>query len=89
MMGCNLTYILGVRFKLAAYSDANWGNNLDNGKSTSLYVGMLANSSITFKMGLQSLNMQSTKEAELVVTALTMKKAVFCSNIMVELGFEK
>ena len=89
MMGCNLTYILGVGLKHAAYSEANWGNNLDNGKSTSLYVGMLANSSMSFKVGLQSLNMQSTMEAELLVTALTMKRAVFCSNIMVELGFEK
>ena len=28
-------------------------------------------------------------EAELVAAALTMKEAVFCSNMAVELGFEK
>ena len=32
---------------------------------------------------------QSTMEVELVAEVLTMKEAVFCSNIMVELGFEK
>ena len=31
--------------------------------------------------------MQSTMESELVATALTMKEAVLCSNIMKELGF--
>ena len=50
---------------------------------------MLANSSMSFKVGLQSLNVQPTIEAELVAEALAMKEAVFCSNIMVELGFEK
>ena len=51
---------------------------------------MLANGHISFKMGLQSLNAQSTiMEAELVTAALTMKEAVFCSHMMVELDFEK
>ena len=30
---------------------------------------------------------QSTMEAELVAAALAMKEAVFCSNMMLELGF--
>ena len=77
-------------FKLAAYFDVNWGNNPDtNGKSTSLYIAMLANGPISFKLGLQSIPAQSSMEAELLAAALTMKEAVFCSNIMVELGFEK
>ena len=25
-------------FDLTAFSDSNWGNNLDNGKSTSCYI---------------------------------------------------
>ena len=76
-------------FKLTAYSDANWGNNLDNGKSRSLCIVMLANGPISFKMGLQSLTAQSTMEVELVAGVLTMKEAVVCSNMIVELGFEK
>ena len=42
----SITYKQGG-FKLAAFSDANWGNNLDNGKSTSCIV-MLANGPIGF-----------------------------------------
>ena len=38
-------------------------------------------------MGLQGQTAQSTMEAELVAAALTMKEAVFCSNMMKELGF--
>ena len=73
-------------FKLTAFSDANWGNNPDNGKSMSSYVVFLANAAVSFKVGLQGLTTQSTMGAELVAAALAMKEAVFCSNMMKELG---
>ena len=77
-------------FRVASFSDANWGNNPDNGWSTSSYIVMLANAPISFKVGLQGLTAQSSMEAELVGAALAMKEeAVFCSNMMSELGFEK
>ena len=69
-------------FKLSAFSDANWGNNPDNGKSTSPYLVMLSKAPISFKSRIQSLTAVSTMEAELVASALTMKEAVFCSNMM-------
>ena len=84
----SITYKQGG-FRLVAFSDANWGNNPDNGRSTSLYIVMLANDPISFKVGLQGLTAQSTMEAELVAAALAMKEAMFCSNIMLELGFGK
>ena len=68
---------------------ANWGNNPDNGKSTSTHIVMLADGPIIFKVDLQRLTAQSTMEAELMVAALTVKEAVFCSNMTVKLGFEK
>ena len=74
-------------FKLTAFSDANWGNNPDNWKSTSSYLAFLSDGPISFKVGLQGLPAQSTMEAELVAAALTMKGAVFCSNMMKELAF--
>ena len=76
-------------FKLTAFSDANWGNNPDNGKSMSSYIVMLANAPISFKVGLEGLTAQSMMEAELVAAALTMKESVFCSNMTKELGFGK
>ena len=74
-------------FKLTEFSDANWGNNPDNGKSMSSYVVFRANAPVSFKVGMQGLTGQSTMEAELVPAALAMKEAVFCSNMMKELGF--
>ncbi|CAB1096834.1 unnamed protein product [Ectocarpus sp. CCAP 1310/34] len=50
---------------------------------------MLYDALMAFKSGLQSLTAQSTMEAELVAAALAMKEAVFCSNILTELGFGK
>ena len=48
---------------------------------------MLTNAPISFKARLHGLAAQSTMEAELVAEALTTKKAVFFSNMMLELGF--
>ena len=76
-------------FKLDAFSDSNWANNPDNGKSTSCYLMMLANAPVSFKSNLQSLTAMSTMEAELVASAFAMKEAVFCSNMLTELGFGK
>ena len=50
----------------------------------------VANAPIIFKVELQGLTAQPTMEEELVAAALTMKEeAVFCSNMMSELGFGK
>ena len=69
-------------FKLATFLDSTWANNPDNGKSTSSYVTMLANAQMSFRSGLQGLTAMSTMEAELVASALAMKEAVFCSNML-------
>ena len=74
-------------FKLTTFSDVNWGANPDNEKSTSSII--LSNGPISFKVGVQELTAQSTMEAEMVAAALTMKEAVFCSNMMLELGFKE
>ena len=50
---------------------------------------MLSNGPISFKVVIQELTAQSTMEAEFVVVALTMKESVFCSNMMLELGFKE
>ena len=48
---------------------------------------MMSRAPVSFKTGIQSLTAIPTMEAELVVAALAMKEAVFCSNMMAELGF--
>ena len=74
-------------FTLTPYTDANLRGNFDKGKSTSLYVVMLANGPTSFKVGLQSLTAQSTVETELVAAATAMKESLFCRNMTMELGF--
>ena len=81
-----ITYKRGG-FKLTTYTDANWGGNPNNGKSTSSYIVMLANGPISFKVGLQSLSAQSTMKAKVIAAATAMKESLFCRNIMMELGF--
>ena len=76
-------------FRLNAYSDANWGNNPDNGKSTSSYIMMMCNGPVSFKVGMQGLTTRSTMEAELVAGALATREAVFCQNTITELGFKE
>ncbi|CAM9525164.1 unnamed protein product, partial [Sphacelaria rigidula] len=41
---------------------------------------------VSFQVGLQGLTAQSTMEAELVAGALAIKKAVYCSNMIIEMG---
>ena len=84
-----ITYKQGD-FRVASFLDANWGNTPDNGWSTSSYIVMLVNAPISFKVGLQGLTAQSSMETELVRAALAMKgEAAFCSNMMLELDFDK
>ena len=50
---------------------------------------MFSNRPISFKVGIQGLAAQSTMEAELVAAALTMKEAIFCSKMMLEVGLNE
>ena len=63
-----ITYKRGG-FKLTTYTDANWGGNPDNGKSTSSYIVMLANGPISSKGRFLSPTAQLTMKAELVAAA--------------------
>ena len=72
----------------AAFSNANWGNNPDDGKSTSSHIVILAKSPIWFWVGLQGLTAQTIREEELVAAARTIQETVSCNNIMNELRFK-
>ena len=86
--GVSITYTQGG-FRLVPFSGAHWGNNPNEEKSTSSYIVMRDNAPISSKVGLQGLTVQSTVEAELVMEAPTIKGAVFCSSMMLELGFDQ
>ena len=50
---------------------------------------MLSKAPVSFTSGVQGLTAMSTMEAELVASVLAMKEAVFCLNMLTELGFGK
>ena len=50
---------------------------------------MLSRAPVSFTSGVQRLTAMSTIVAELVASALAMKEAVLCSNMLTELGFGK
>ena len=50
---------------------------------------MLSRAPVSFTSGVQRLTAISTIVAELVASALAMKEAVLCSNMLTELGFGK
>ena len=50
---------------------------------------MLANTPVGFNVRLQGLTAQSTMKRELVMAALPMKAAMFCLNMMLELGSDE
>ena len=76
-------------FKLTALSEANWGNNPDNGKSTSSCVTIVRNGTANFKVGMQGLTAQSTMASEIVAATLAMKETVYCASMMGGLEFEE
>ena len=82
----SITYKKGD-LRLTPFSDSNWGNNPDSGKPMSSYIMMMVKASVSFKSGLQSLTAMSTMEAELVAAPLAMKEVIFCTNMMMEVGF--
>lgn len=84
--GNQFTYEKG-NCNLTAFSCANLGNNPDNGMSMLSYIMMISKAPVSFKWGLHSLTAMSTMMAEMVAAALAMKEAVFCANVMTELGF--
>ena len=73
-MGLAITYKAGC-FEMTGYCDAGWGNNPDNGKSTSDYLFMLAGGPLSFTTALQHVTAQSTLEAELISMAHSSKEA--------------
>ena len=84
----SVTYRQGG-FQLTAVSDVNWGENLDNGKSTSPYIIVLSNGPISFKVWALKDQLHNLQGRRNWWRLLTMKEAVFCSNIMLELGYKE
>jgi hypothetical protein len=70
-----------------AYSDADHGANLDNGRSTSAYIVKIGSGAVSWSSRLQSIVALSTTEAEFVAAASAGQEVVWMRALLGELGF--
>jgi hypothetical protein len=70
-----------------AYSNADHGANLDNGRSTSAYVVKIGSGAVLWSSRLQSIVALSTTEAEFVAAASASQEVVWMRALLGELGF--
>jgi hypothetical protein len=71
-----------------AYSDADHGANLDNGRSTSAYVVKIGSGAVSWMSRLQSIVALLTTEAEFVAAASAGQEVIWMRQLLGELGFD-
>lgn len=76
----------GTNLRLIGYSDADWGSDLDERKSTSGYAFLLNNGAITWSSKKQSCIALSTMEAEYIVCSSAVQEAVWLRRFFQHLG---
>ena len=84
-MGYSLCY-QGTDLHLKGYTDADWGGDLDERKSTSGFVFLLNNGAISWSSKKQSCIALSTMEAEFVASASAVQEAIWLKRFMDHLG---
>ena len=76
------------QFRMVSSTDASFGANPDNRKSTTGYLFFLGGGLISFGSKTQSLTAHSTVESKLQALVYGAREAVYLSNFLVELGFK-
>lgn len=71
-----------------AYSDADHGGNIDNGRSTSGYIIRMAGAAISWSSRLQPVVTLSTTEAEYVAAVRTAQEVLWLRSLFTEFGFD-
>ena len=64
--GFGILYIRENEFKLVGYTDSDWDGNIDDRKSTSVYVFHIGSGAISWASKKQPIVAQSTVEAEYI-----------------------
>ena len=78
----------GGQFRTVLYTDASFGANPDNRKSTTGYLSFLGGGLISFGSKTQSLTAQSTVESELQALSYGAREVIYLSNFLMEVGFK-
>ena len=72
--------------QLKGYTDADWGGDLNERKSTSSYVFLLGNGAITWCSKKQTCIAVSTMEAEFVAFSAAAQEAIWLKRFFCHLG---
>ena len=72
---------------IKGYTDADYGGDQDEYKSTTGYIFFLAQGPITYSTKLQEVTAQSTTEAEYIALVTAAKEATFIKAILEELDY--
>jgi hypothetical protein len=80
-----LTYSAAI--KLIGYTDADWGGDHDDRRSTSGYIFLLGDGVISWSSKKQRTVALSSTEAEYMAATQATKEAVWLRNLLFELGY--
>ena len=83
-----ITYTKQSSGECVAYSDADWGRDLDDRRSTSAYLFVINGGPVSWKSKKQSSVALSTAEAEYMALASSAKEAVWTRQLSSEIGIE-
>ncbi len=83
-----ITYTKQSSGECVAYSDADWGRDLDDRKSTSGYLFVISGGPVSWKSKKQSSVALSTAEAEYMALASSAQEAVWMRQLSSEMGIE-
>ena len=72
---------------LRGYSDADWAGDLDTRRSTSGYVFMIGDSTVSWSSKRQATVAKSTTEAEYVALSHATQEAVWLRRLLTDIGF--
>lgn len=85
----NIKYIKNKNDALAAYTDSDWAGDVDDRKSCTGNVIMLANGPISWKSKKQASVALSTMEAEYAALAEMSREIIYVKRLLTYMGFEK
>jgi hypothetical protein len=80
-----LLYPSSNEFKLVGYSDSDWGGDVDDRKSTTVFVFYLGSSAFTWSSKKQQIVTLSTCEAEYVAATSSVCHAIWLRKLLKEL----
>jgi hypothetical protein len=88
-MELGILYKKGESRKLLAYSDSDYGGDIDDRKSTSSYVFMLGSGAIAWSSRKQPIVTLSTTEAEFIAAAHCVCEGIWLKRILDSIGLQQ